>query len=135
MVLRALVVWLVMLIVAVCNGAFREFVLVPRLGQGVAHVASTLILCACIGTVVYFAIPRILPRSAGDAVSIGAGWLLLTLAFEFGFGRLRGRSWVDLLADYDVLNGRIWLLVLIVTLLAPLVMARERQILPPESLG
>jgi hypothetical protein len=135
MVLRALVIWLLLLVVAVCNGAFREFVLVPRLGPGVAHVVSTLILCACIGTVVYFVIPWILPRSAGDAVSIGAGWLLLTLAFEFGFGRLRGRSWVDLLADYDVLHGRIWLLVLIVTLLAPLIMARERQLFPPESLG
>lgn len=27
-------------------------------------------------------------RDTGEAVEVGAGWLALTVAFEFGFGRL-----------------------------------------------
>jgi hypothetical protein len=40
-------------------------------------------------------------------------WLGLTLAFEFGFGRLVAKqSWEQLLADYNVAAGRTWPLVL-----------------------
>src|SRR3712207_1716407 len=45
--------------------------------------------------------------------AIGAGWIGLTVAFEFGFGRLvAGQSWEELLADYDVSEGRTWPFVL-----------------------
>lgn len=58
--------------------------------------------------------------SAGDLFSMGAIWLVLTLAFEFGFGRLVAkRSWQVLLEDYNILKGRIWILVLATTLLGP----------------
>jgi hypothetical protein len=53
--------------------------------------------------------------SAGlDAgLAVGAQWLALTVAFEFGFGRLVARqSWDELLADYDVRAGRTWPFVL-----------------------
>ena len=44
---------------------------------------------------------------------MGAGWLALTGAFEFAFGRLVAKqSWEDLLADYDVTVGRTWPFVL-----------------------
>ena len=40
-------------------------------------------------------------------------WLGLTVAFEFGFGRLVAKqSWEDLLSDYNVARGRTWPLVL-----------------------
>jgi len=47
-------------------------------------------------------------------------WLLLTLAFEFGFGHyVFGKPWSVLLADYRLDQGRIWTLVPVITLLAP----------------
>jgi hypothetical protein len=47
-------------------------------------------------------------------------WLGLTLAFEFLVGHYAfGTSWNELLADYDILNGRLWLLVLVAALTAP----------------
>ena len=62
--------------------------------------------------------------------TIGAGWVVLTLAFEFLAGHyLFANSWERLLADYNVAQGRIWILVLITTLLAPVVVYRLR--LPP----
>ena len=51
------------------------------------------------------------PASARQALLIGLFWLALTLLFEFGFGRYRGNSWEKLLADYNLLEGRLWLLI------------------------
>ena len=47
-------------------------------------------------------------------------WLALTVSFEFLGGHfLFGQPWQRLLADYDLLDGRVWVLVLVVTALAP----------------
>jgi hypothetical protein len=54
-------------------------------------------------------------------------WVALTLAFEFLAGHyLFHKPWAALLADYDLSRGRIWILVLVATLLMPLWLARER---------
>jgi hypothetical protein len=66
--------------------------------------------------------------TAREARSVGALWLALTLAFEFGVGHYGfGKAWPELLADYDLRHGRIWIAVLVVTLLAPLWTVRLRQ--------
>lgn len=122
MLLRALVVWCLLLVAAVANGAFREALLVPRLGNLAGHVVSTLLLCALIVAIAWFTIDWVSPDRIAAALTIGALWLVLTVAFEFGAGHyLLGRPWEILLADYDVLHGRVWPLVLVFTLLAPLV--------------
>ena len=59
---------------------------------------------------------------------IGAMWLGLTLAFEFLVGHyVFHTSWNELLADYNLLNGRLWLLVLATTLIAPRLVMRQRS--------
>ncbi len=53
---------------------------------------------------------------------------------EFGAGRYGlDKSWRELLADYDLTRGRIWIAVLIVTLFAPLRTARSRGLPRPTS--
>ena len=116
---RALVIWFALLLVAVANGAFRETLLIPRFGSQTGHIVSTLMLCAGILIVTYVAVPWIQPDNLRSTIAIGFVWLALTLAFEFGFGRARGKPWADLLADYDVFKGRIWVLVLLTTAVAP----------------
>jgi len=132
MPLRALTIWFALLVVAVANGAFRQAVLIPRFGSQTGHIVSTIMLCAGILIVTYVAVAWIHPGSRRDTVAIGLAWLALTLAFEFGFGRARGQPWEDLLADYDVLKGRIWVLVLVTTAVAPYLAARGRDLLPPH---
>jgi hypothetical protein len=57
-------------------------------------------------------------------------WVALTLAFEFGVGHyIFGKPWPELLADYDLSRGRIWIAALVVTLLAPWWTARRRGLL------
>jgi hypothetical protein len=58
-------------------------------------------------------------RGPGEALALGLFWVALTLTFEVAAGRLSGKPWSVILADYDVLRGRIWILVPIVTLFAP----------------
>jgi hypothetical protein len=124
--LHAVTAWLILMLVAILNGTLREFVITPRTGPAIGHVISTLLLAALILAITWLLIPWIGPASSGDAGVIGLTWLGLTLLFEFGFGRLRGKPWAVLLADYNVARGRIWILVLLTTVAAPWLAARLR---------
>lgn len=120
MIGRALVIWLVLLAAAVVNGAFREAVLAPRVGKGVAHALSTILLSLLILVIGWLTTPWVAPGTLQNAWTVGVMWLALTIAFEFLAGHfLFGRTWTELLADYDLRAGRIWVMVLIVTLMTP----------------
>ena len=127
MILRAFTVWGLLLVLAVLNGGVRDTWLTPRLGDIAGRALSSVLLSLLILLATWLTIRWIGPRTGGQALGLGALWLLLTLAFEFGAGRYAfGKSWSDLLADYDLSRGRIWILVLVVTLLAPGLAARLR---------
>lgn len=60
-----------------------------------------------------------LPRRR-DAVVIGAGWAAATVAFEFMFGHyVNGDSWRTLLAAYDMTDGRLWTMDVLLVAAAP----------------
>jgi hypothetical protein len=60
--------------------------------------------------------------SISDLILIGVIWLIITVAFEFGFFHyVMGKPWETLLADYNVLRGRIWVLVLATVLLGQII--------------
>jgi hypothetical protein len=64
---------------------------------------------------------------ATEGFRIGLLWTALTLAFEFLAGHyLFGNSWESLAADYNIAKGRLWILVPLTTLIAPLLAARSR---------
>ena len=127
MLARLTLVWFVILILAVLNGGFRESVLLRWLGREPAQAVSTLMLSAIILSVSWTATPWIAPATLRDAWAIGAAWLVMTLAFEFFGGHfLFGKPWDLLFADYNVLAGRIWVLALLVTLMAPVVTFVQR---------
>ena len=117
---RALLIWLLIAVLANLNGALRQFVIIPLSNEGAGHVISTLMLAGIVLLTTWLTIGWMRPSTAGEAWTIGAVWLLLTLAFEFGFGHyVFGKPWSVLLADYHLDQGRIWTLVPVITLLAP----------------
>jgi hypothetical protein len=126
MLLRALVVWIVFVFVAILNGIFRESLLVPRTGETVGRAISTLMLSAAILLITWLTIRWIGPTDPSHAVLTGGIWLALTVAFEFGFGHVAGKSLAELLADYNVFQSRIWVLVLLTTAVAPYLTGRLR---------
>jgi hypothetical protein len=122
---RALMVWGGLLVLAFANGAVREAVLIPAIGDTAGHALSSLTLTAAILVLTALTIRWIDPPSPAAAWQVGALWLALTLAFEFLAGHyLFGNPWSRLLADYDIPSGRIWILVLAATAAAPSVIAR-----------
>ncbi len=128
--LKALVVWIIILALAVLNGALRERALVPAVGTFVGLIASGIVLSVCVALVSYLAVPWYGPLAASQYWLIGILWLVLTLLFELGFGRfVRHQDWAQLLQAYTFKSGNIWPVVLAFVLLSPWLAARVRGML------
>lgn len=117
---KSLVMWLALLLAMMGNGFFRALVLQPRLGEDVARqVASLLGMCIILAVTAPF-VRRLGNPSSAELLGVGTFWLVLTIAFEFLLGHyVSGATWETQLADYNLLRGRLWPLVLLTTLLAP----------------
>jgi hypothetical protein len=122
MMLRYTFAWILLVIAAIINGAIREGVYKNRLGELRAHQVSTLTAIIFFGAIVW-GLSRLWPlQSAGEAWKVGFIWLALTIAFEFLFGHfVSGHPLSKLLHDYNILEGRVWLLILIWVAIAPYV--------------
>lgn len=123
MIRRAVIAWVLMIPGAILNGAFRNFVVKPVVGELPAHQISVVTGSALFLGIAYY----LLRDHAGDEedltlLGIGASWMAATILFEFGFGHyVMGNSWDTLLHDYNVAEGRLWPVVLLVVLFAPLI--------------
>ena len=127
MTLRATAVWVLLLVIAILNGGVRERWITPRWGPRTGHIASTLMLAALIFLTTWLNVRWLRLSTPGDALRVGILWLVLTLAFELIAGHyLFRRSWPSLWAEYDLSRGRIWVLVPLVTFLAPLLAGYPR---------
>ena len=134
MVRRSLVIWVLMLVVASVNGAIREALLIPVLGDIVGRAVSTLMLCVLVLLLTSLTIRWIRPLSGRETWVVGGLWVELTLTFEFLAGHfLFGNPWTQLLEDYNVFRGRIWILVLITIAVAPRLCARVRGLVPEAT--
>ncbi|HSB80695.1 MAG TPA: hypothetical protein VLM91_18085 [Candidatus Methylomirabilis sp.] len=129
MFFRAAAVWFTLLAIAVAAGAVRTTLLQPRIGEHAAHVIGTLAGVAIFAVVIWRTVPWIAPRfDRGQLVRVGIGWVAATVLFEFGFGRyVMGHPWSRLLADYNLLAGRLWVLVLLALLLMPVAAGEFRD--------
>ena len=76
-------------------------------------------------------LPPLLPRlgklSTKVRLQIGGLWLLLTLTFETVTGLAQGHAPAELLTAYDPATGNLWLLVLLTTAFAPVVVRRKAE--------
>lgn len=130
MIWKAVVSWIGLMVLAILNGGFRIKLLNPYFGETTGHIVSTILLSLIILAFTCLIIRWLHPATASQAVAIGLGWTLLTLGFEFGAGHfLFGKSWSDLLGDYNILALRVWPLVLITTCLSPLLAAKIRNVI------
>jgi hypothetical protein len=127
LIAHSMLLWLLILVAMFGNGVLRVGVLQPRLGEDLARQVASLTGIAIVLGLSRSLVPRLGRRTASELVGVGAIWLALTLAFEFGFGRyVSGLSWQALFADYDLFRGRLWPLVLLATFAAPWFWGRVR---------
>lgn len=112
--------WFPMLVIAILNGAARDFLYKEKLGDMKAHQVST-ITGIVIFTFYVYLIDWLWPfTSASQSLLVGTLWVLMTIIFEFGFGHyIMKNPWKKLLYDYNILEGRIWSLFLLFLFLIP----------------
>lgn len=87
MIVRASVIWLLLLAIAVGAGVLRTALLEPRLGEHRAHVAGTLVVVAVFTGVIWATTGWLSPaRDHAALLGVGVAWLAATVVFEFGSG-------------------------------------------------
>ncbi|MBA7589477.1 hypothetical protein ES708_31562 [subsurface metagenome] len=120
--LYAFGIWFILGIVAILNGGLRNSFITPRVGEHAGHVISTIIFVCVILAATYLFVSKLkIAYTNTDLLLVGTLWLILTVLFEFVFGHyVMGNSWNTLLADYNILKGRVWSLVLLTEFVAPL---------------
>lgn len=124
---KALVLWFGILVLAVLNGGLRENVLNPALGGVAGQLVSGTVLSICIVLIAWLAIPWFGALTEPEYLYIGVLWLILTVNFEFSFGRfVLDQSWAELFDAYRFRGGNIWPIVLACTFIAPWLAARMR---------
>ena len=123
---RALVVWLLLITAEVVHGIVRTLVLTPVVGDFRARqigvfTGSLLILLITALTIRWIRASR--PRTL---LMIASAWVVLTVTFEIGLGRIVGYSWERLGSDYNMLEGGLLPIGFVIMATSPLIAARLR---------
>ena len=105
--------WLPMIAIAFANATIRQLVFIKYFNELNAHQLSTVTLIILCFIYTGFVFPFLNIQNGKQAILIGLIWVALTVLFEFSLGRIVNRSWENLLQDYNIIEGRIWLLFLI----------------------
>ena len=122
MIIKYAVAWLLMPIIGIINGTIRQYAYSNALGELRAHQVSTVTGIFLFGLYIWALTLTWKIRSSAEAIAIGLIWLTLTIAFEFLFGHyVMKHPWSRLLHDYNLFEGRLWVLVLLWVTLAPYV--------------
>jgi hypothetical protein len=95
---------------------------VPVVGDFRARQIGVFIGSALILLVAYLFVGWLRAPDTKSLMHVGVLWLVLTVAFELGFGHfVFGRTWESLRADYNVPRGELLPFWLVVMMLSPLI--------------
>lgn len=120
--LMSLGIWFILAVSAIAVATFRVVVLLPPFGEQIAHQLGTVLYLIVQFLIIYLFIKKMKIKEVKTLLGIGIFWVVTTVIFEFVFGYyVMGNSWQKLFADYNLLKGRLWVLVLINNIAAPLI--------------
>ena len=116
-----------MIFIAVLNGTARDLWYKKYVGELAGRQISTISLLILFAIYLTLILKKYPLQSESQAIYVGILWLFLTLLFEFGFGRIGGHSWTFLFDEYNILKGRIWILIPIWVTIAPYLFFKIKQ--------
>ncbi len=120
MILKYIIAWIPMIFIGIANGILRQAGYARFMSELRAHQLSTLTGIIFFGLYIWALNRWWRVPSAEQALAIGFIWLGMTIIFEFIFGHyVMGHPWSRLFHDYNLLKGRVWILVLIWITIAP----------------
>lgn len=123
---RALLSWLVLLVLAFANGALRQFVYPSTLPAFAASQVSAGTAAVAFGVAIWLLLRRWPLSTARHAWATGALWLALTVVLELGL-TLREGSWAEVRAQYAFWEGSLWPALLAWILVAPVALSWLRH--------
>jgi hypothetical protein len=127
LLLRSIAIWLIFIVIESINGTIRTLWLVPSVGELRAHQISFVTGSLLILTISTIFVRWLKISSLSQSIGVGVLWMVLTVLFEVGLGRWAfGYSWAQIAADYNLLQGRLMSLGLLLLLLAPLIATKIR---------
>jgi hypothetical protein len=109
MLLRALVVWLMIIALETLHGIVRQVFIAPNIGDLPARQLGVFTGSLLILAVVWFFYEWLQVVTVKGQLVVGAGWCVLTILFEVSLGLALRLSWQRLLADYDIRQGGLML--------------------------
>ena len=128
MVLKSMLIWLSIIPLAIANGAFREGLLIPLIGDKSANPISGIILCILIFIVSFIFIPKLGKGTKKTYLTIGLLWFFSTVIFETVLGLFEGIAFTEIINAYNITTGNLWLIVVIFTGIAPFLVAKIKNI-------
>ncbi len=112
--------WFPMVVIAILNAIIRQAIYTIYLDDLSAHQLSVFSAILFFGIYLWFVSGKWKITSSRQSYQIGIMWLLMTIAFEFLFGHyVMGNSWELLIHDYNLFEGRLWIVVLLWITLSP----------------
>jgi hypothetical protein len=127
LLLKATVIWLMMVAVAIGNALLRDKLLIPAIGSVSALPVSGLLLSILIFLMAIGSVPFFNTSEGKSYIHIGLIWFALTLSFELLFGRfVAGKPWHEIMQVFHLHKGDLFLLVLLTTLFSPWLSAKMR---------
>ena len=109
------------MVIGILNGVLRVMTYQKKMPEIRAHQLSSFTGIFFFGVAVYLLNHAWPIESSKQAILIGLVWFGLTILFEFGFGHfIMKHPWKKLIHDYRIDKGRLWLLVVLWILFAPL---------------
>jgi len=128
---KSAAIWLSFIPIAIINGLFREKCLVPLFGMGLALTLSGISCAIFFFLLTYTLLPWLGPLTLIHSLLIGISWLVMTVSFEFIFGRMVAhKSWKELWQAYNISTGNLWILVLVAVAASPVLVAKLRGLTP-----
>ena len=104
--LRAFLIWLVIIFAESLHGTIRQLFLAPLVGDFSARRIAVFSGMILIFLITFFFIRRINAPSVNSLFGIGLLWIILTVLFEFGLGVfVFDYSRERMFEDYDVSRG------------------------------
>lgn len=123
--------WFLFMVLAIVNAGLREGFYNSFLDELRSHQLSTftlmLIIFICTFLVLRFSKIQLTDQ---QTFLMGTIWVIMTICFEFLAGHYAfGNSWDKLIADYNILNGKIWILIPITTFISPFLTNKLLQVI------
>ena len=130
MILRAFMVWMVIVAAEVFQGSLRVRFLNRRVGDRRARQIGVFSGSGLLLVIAWFGVPWIGADTGLRLLGVGSLWLALMLAFDFAFGRLVFRvPWDRIMSDFDLRRGGLLGIGMLILFAAPLLVAKLRGLI------